>query len=70
MGGFAQTSRVGAGLQPALTGDECKCLCTGAVCDDFLHMWRLIVHSINHQLISCVNVTSSQVSRAVSHISV
>lgn len=31
-----------------LTGNECMCLFTGTVCDDFLHMWRLIVHCMNH----------------------
>lgn len=33
----------GAGL----TGDECLWLFTGTVCDDLLHMWRLIVPSTN-----------------------
>ena len=40
---WARCSRGGG-----LTGDECTYLFTGIVCDDFLHMWKLIVHSMNH----------------------
>lgn len=41
-------SRASCSQGGGLIGSKYTCLFTGTVCDDFLRMWKLIVHSMNH----------------------